>query len=133
MYIDLGDCSYTCQHCGALFWFNKQIKNSNPPTFNLCCKNGRIKLPLLRQIPIVLDELLNYHGGPISRHFQINIRTYNSMFAFTSIGANIETNTINFDGPYIFKISGQVHHLIGSLLPVNNNRPKFAQLYIYDT
>jgi len=55
------------------------------------------------------------------------------MFAFTSFGANIETSTKNSNGPYIFKISGQVHHLIGSLLPVNNNPPRFAQLYIYDT
>ena len=62
-----------------------------------------------------------------------NIRVYNSMFAFTSFGANIQSNINKSSGPYIFKISGQIHHLIGSLLPINNNPPKFAQLYIYDT
>lgn len=36
-------------------------------------------------------------------------------------------------GPPIFKISGQVHHRIGSLLPHNGESPKFIQLYIYDT
>ena len=54
------------------------------------------------------------------------------MFAFTSFGANIELDTKESHGPHIFKISGQIHHLMGSLLPVGNNLPKFAQLYIYD-
>jgi hypothetical protein len=36
-------------------------------------------------------------------------------------------------GPPIFKISGQVHHRIGSLLPPKDETPKFIQLYIYDT
>ena len=31
------------------------------------------------------------------------------------------------------KISGQIHHLMGSLLPTNNDSLKFVQLYIYDT
>ncbi|CAH9106093.1 unnamed protein product, partial [Cuscuta epithymum] len=42
--------------------------------------------------------------------------------------------TINIGGsPPVFKLSGQNYHLIGSLLPVEGNVPKFAQLYIYDT
>lgn len=36
-------------------------------------------------------------------------------------------------GPPIFKICGQVHHCVGSLLPPNGAPPKFIQLYIYDT
>ncbi|XP_029148314.1 uncharacterized protein [Arachis hypogaea] len=32
-----------------------------------------------------------------------------------------------------FLLSGQNYHSIGSLIPSDNNRPKFAQLYIYDT
>jgi hypothetical protein len=32
-----------------------------------------------------------------------------------------------------FKICGQVHHRIGSLLPPDDGPPKFVQLYIYDT
>jgi hypothetical protein len=35
--------------------------------------------------------------------------------------------------PPIFKICGQVHHCIGSLLPPEDGPPKFIQLYIYDT
>ena len=55
------------------------------------------------------------------------------MFAFTSFGENIDSSTSDSHGPYIFKISGQIHHLMGSLLPTDNDSPKFAQLYIYDT
>lgn len=36
-------------------------------------------------------------------------------------------------GPYSFVLSGQNHHLIGSLLPPPGNPPVYAQLYIYDT
>ncbi|KAI9092213.1 hypothetical protein K1719_027713 [Acacia pycnantha] len=36
-------------------------------------------------------------------------------------------------GPYAFVLSGQNHHLIGSLLPPQGNPPVYAQLYIYDT
>ncbi|GKF96939.1 hypothetical protein Tco_0292760, partial [Tanacetum coccineum] len=42
-YKHLGGCDYTCQHCGALFWYEEHIKN-NPrgarPRYNGCC-NGR--------------------------------------------------------------------------------------------
>ena len=55
------------------------------------------------------------------------------MFAFTSFGVNIDSTTGDSHGPYVFKIGGQIHHLMGSLLPIDNNFPKFAKLYIYDT
>ncbi|KAJ3688219.1 hypothetical protein LUZ61_017383 [Rhynchospora tenuis] len=35
-------------------------------------------------------------------------------------------------GPYVFKVSGQLCHLLGSLLPDDDSPPKFAQLYMYD-
>ena len=35
-------------------------------------------------------------------------------------------------GPPMFKIYGQIHHHIGSLLPGDGEPPKFIQLYIYD-
>ncbi|GKF57481.1 hypothetical protein Tco_0171018, partial [Tanacetum coccineum] len=27
-YKHIGNCSYSCQHCGALFWYEERIKNS---------------------------------------------------------------------------------------------------------
>ena len=67
------------------------------------------------------------------KKFMKNIRQYNCLFAFTSMGANIDRSVNDGRGPPIFKISGQVHHRIGSLLPADGSAPKFLQLYIYDT
>ena len=55
------------------------------------------------------------------------------MFAFSSMGGKIDYEIIKKPGPYIFRICGQNHHMIGSLLPIEGETPKFSQLYIYDT
>ncbi|KAJ1266692.1 hypothetical protein BS78_08G171500 [Paspalum vaginatum] len=49
------------------------------------------------------------------------------------MGANIDRSINDGRGPPVFKISGQVHHRIGSLLLADGGPPKFIQLYIYDT
>jgi len=49
------------------------------------------------------------------------------------MGANIDRSMNDGRGPPMFKISGQIHHRIGSILPDHGNPPKFIQLYIYDT
>ncbi|GJT90966.1 hypothetical protein Tco_1079811 [Tanacetum coccineum] len=40
---------------------------------------------------------------------------------------------MDMHGPYVFKISGQLYHWIGSLCPAEGEPPRFLQLYIYDT
>jgi hypothetical protein len=35
-------------------------------------------------------------------------------------------------GPYCFKISGELHHIAGSLLPPEGVIPSYAQIYIHD-
>ncbi|KAH1247727.1 hypothetical protein GmHk_06G017548 [Glycine max] len=54
------------------------------------------------------------------------------MFVFTSPGVKVDTTYNTRRGPLTFRIHGQGHHLIGSLLPMADNSSKFAQLYIYD-
>ena len=49
------------------------------------------------------------------------------------MGANIDQSINNGGGPPVFKICGQIHHRIGSLLPPEDTPPKFIQLYVYDT
>ena len=51
----------------------------------------------------------------------------------TSFGATIDDSVNNGRGPYVFKISGQVYHWIGTMCPTGNDDPRFLQLYIYDT
>lgn len=55
------------------------------------------------------------------------------MFSMTSMGAKVIESINDGRGPYVFKISGQVCHRIGSLMPSEGRRPEYAQLYIYDT
>ncbi|XP_012847965.1 PREDICTED: uncharacterized protein LOC105967922 [Erythranthe guttata] len=55
------------------------------------------------------------------------------IFSFTSLGGKVQTSINNGSGPYTFLFNGQNYHLLGSLLPEEGIRPKFAQLYIFDT
>ena len=48
------------------------------------------------------------------------------------MGGKID-HSINTGGaPPVFRLNGQNHHLIGSLLPVEGAPPKLTQLYVYD-
>ncbi|XP_019258331.1 PREDICTED: uncharacterized protein LOC109236589 [Nicotiana attenuata] len=134
-YWDIGDPTNVCEYCGAYFWFeervNKQYK-SKRPVFNICCNRGKIKLPNPKDPPQILTQLL-FGSGPKSDHFRENIKIYNSMFSFTSMGGKVDVSVNQTRGPRTFKLSGQNYHQIGSLLPPDGSNPKFAQLYIYDT
>nr|XP_043611898.1 uncharacterized protein LOC122583571 [Erigeron canadensis] len=69
-----------------------------------------------------------------NKHFLDNIRAYNQMFSMTSFGARVD-ESVNAagTGPYVFMISGQIFHWIGTLCPTEGEPPRFLQLYIYDT
>lgn len=68
-----------------------------------------------------------------SKEFHLNIRQYNNMFSFTSMGGKVNHALNNGGGPYTFSLSGQNYHTIGNLLPDEGCRPVFSQLYIHDT
>ncbi|KAK1603462.1 hypothetical protein QYE76_037774 [Lolium multiflorum] len=130
--------AYACEKCGALFWYMERSKRSSIrkgqlPLFSGCCLRGKVSLPRFNDWPSPLKELLSYGCGPASAHFHRLIRHYNSLFAFTSMGADVD-RTINSGGaPYIFKMGGCAYHRIGSLLPHGTDSPKFAQLYMVDS
>ena len=94
---------------------------------------GSVKLEFLEQPPEYLKELLNYKGGKNSAKFREQIRAYNSIFAFTSMGAKIDTAINMRLRPYVYKISGQNYHRIRGLIPDQGKQPKFAQLYVHNT
>lgn len=101
--------------------------------FHLCCRGGKVCLPYLKHPPPFLAKLLDPNGDILSKYILKSIRSYNSMFAFTSLGAKIDYGINKGPGPYVFKINGQVHHRIGSLLPEEGESLGYAQLYIVDT
>jgi hypothetical protein len=58
---------------------------------------------------------------------------YNSVLAFTSLGAKVDESVTRGIGPYSFCIQGELYHKIGSLCPIEGQCPQFAQLYIHNT
>ncbi|XP_021992170.2 uncharacterized protein LOC110888986 [Helianthus annuus] len=120
-----------------MVWYaERTIKSLSPPipSFSLCCGEGNVKLPLLQHPPQPLRSLLDYNGEPRSRVFRENIKLLNSIFSFTSTGGKISTELNDGRGPYTYRLNGHNHHRIGTLLPTHpDSRPRFAQLYIYDT
>ncbi|XP_035835338.1 uncharacterized protein LOC110865421 isoform X3 [Helianthus annuus] len=103
-YFDCGDCVCVCQYCSAMFWFAERvvhISRSNHPRYNQCCKSGTVAMPFPLQPPPVIKQLFDDSG------FLERIRLYNSMFAMTSFGADVEENINDGRGPYVFKVSDQ--------------------------
>ncbi|KAL8529179.1 hypothetical protein ACS0TY_006581 [Phlomoides rotata] len=71
-----------------------------------------------------------YSNDEKSKHFMKNIRAYNMMFSFTSIGGKIDRSINNGGAPFVFRLNGANYHQIGSMLPQQEEHPRFSQLYI---
>lgn len=134
-YVDHGDPTFICFECNAKLC-QAEAARGNPQgkkvSYSLCCGNGKVQLPNQPQPPRLLFNLYrNKH--PKSKNFFTNIRAYNMMFSFTSMGGKIDSSINRGRGPYVFRLQGQNCHTIGSLLPTLGSIPRFSQLYIYDT
>ena len=130
LYIDIGDCDYVCEYCNAMFWYSERIKRKchrHKPRYNKCCAGGQVLLQQEPDPPMYIKDIFK------DKHFLDNIRAYNQMFSMTSFGAEIDDSINDGRAPYVFKISGQIHHWIGTICPTNIKEPKFMQLYIFDT
>uniref|UniRef100_A0A2N9FGK8 Helitron helicase-like domain-containing protein n=1 Tax=Fagus sylvatica TaxID=28930 RepID=A0A2N9FGK8_FAGSY len=73
------------------------------PKFRLCCSDGIVHLPLLKDPPPFLARLLGLNGGKVD--YSVN----------------------RGSAPYVFRLNGQNYHKIGSLLPVDGEKPKMAR------
>ncbi|KAF8692406.1 Helitron helicase-like domain at N-terminus, partial [Rhizoctonia solani] len=128
---DLGPMNVRCPKCQAWHWDAERLKG-NTITFGSCCLSGQIGLPPPRCPPRELWEL--YTGRHhLSQNFQKNIQALNAALAFTSFGATSIGKVPTGQGPYIFKIGGEVHHLSGVLDRTSEGQQaQYAQLYLYD-
>lgn len=117
--------------CGMENGINKR-RNAKTPTFTLCCMQGQVKLPLLKDPPDVLKRLLE-GDDKLSKHFQKNLRPYNMVFSFTSLGGKVERSVMKGRGPDMFQVHGENYDLAGSLKPPDGTDAKFGQLWIADT
>ncbi|KAL4349803.1 hypothetical protein AHAS_Ahas10G0078500 [Arachis hypogaea] len=116
-------------------WMHERLTKggaNNTILFAICCMSGKVTLPLLSVLPPLLGVLLD---GDDERalHYQKHIRAFNDIFLFTSMAGKIQYTLNKGSAPPMFVISGQNYHSIGSLMPQQSSKPKFAQLYFYDT
>ncbi|WMV15707.1 hypothetical protein MTR67_009092 [Solanum verrucosum] len=92
-----------------------------PPAF--CCSNGSVQLTS-HEIPIELKNLY-LKNTELSKHFRIYIRTYNNIFAFTSLGVTYDKELAKRNnGIYTFRVQGQMYHFINDLIPTDKKGKK---------
>ncbi|XP_026476422.1 uncharacterized protein LOC113382079 [Ctenocephalides felis] len=116
-FVKIGDMSIICQHCKALKY--------NGESAGLCCAGGKVKLPQLVPPPDPLHSLI-FGMTNDSKHFLSNIQKYNNCFQMTSFGA---THIVQNNFIPTFKVQGQIHHLLGALLPLPDADHQFLQIY----
>ncbi|CAN6801760.1 unnamed protein product, partial [Brassica oleracea] len=115
-YVDEGNPTFKCEYCKAKMWYGERLdrktRSKKKPIFLLCCGQGQVKLPTLRESPLAIKQLL-YGKDEKSRYYQKKLRALNMLFSFTSLG-------------------GKNYHLMGSMKPDIGDSAKFLQLYIVD-
>jgi hypothetical protein len=128
----LGEMTTMCGKCNALHFLDERAASSScaNPQFTLCCAQGKVTLPPLTPPPEPLRRLLASNETDV-KDFRQHIRFYNSAFAFTSMGANLDTSVAQ-PGNYTYRLRSELYHRMGSLLPQPGEVRKFAQLYISD-
>ena len=87
---DLGHMNQICSYCDAKFWMDEKNKKSIQisPTFTVCCADGKVKLaPLLKPSPYLMNMYTSLE--PEANSFRRNARSYNSLLACISFGANV--------------------------------------------
>jgi len=109
---------FAVRKCGSKNdWQSRQTTQ-----FFLCCENGKVLLPNLPATPQKLEVLLtNKESNAVK--FRDQIHMYNSVLAFTSLGAKVDESVTRGPGPYSFRIQGELYHKIGSLCPTEGQRP----------
>ena len=115
MRFSLGSINVICPECGALHFESEKLTASTHhiKKFGLCCLQGKVKLPDLRDPPEQMLHLLRHvNNAPI----QEKICQYNSAFAFTSVGVKLDESITWSSGPYAFKIHSGLYHRSGALV-----------------
>ncbi|KAI5409892.1 hypothetical protein KIW84_055374 [Lathyrus oleraceus] len=115
---------FTYRHCNARL-FHHESRDT-------CCNGGKVSFSRV-DAPIELQQLF-LDGSAEGKHFRQHIRSYNHVLSFTSIGVHVDENILaSGRGIYTFRAQGAFYHNIGGFYPNEGVRPRFLQLYIYDT
>jgi hypothetical protein len=113
-----------CQFCQAVKWKDETAKS--------CCRSGKVVLAPLAEPTQDFKQLFE---DPL---FLVKIRSYNSIFAFTSVSVSLTENARideQLANPrevvYTFRVQETICHRVGTLLPIESATPSFAQLYVF--
>ena len=126
---DLGRMNAERSSCGALHWTDERLARTSitkPKKFGTCCRQGKVRLPLLQDPPLILRQLLEGNNAR-AKEFQMNIRQHNASNAFTSLGAKVDNSILQGNAPYCFRIHRE--------LPFYQNQEEKLHMrnYIYMT
>ena len=114
----------SCIHCNARLFYHESL--------DMCCSGGKISFPQVNAPQELLEIFMD--SSAEGNHFRKHIRCYNHIFSFTSCGVHIDERLATTGhGIYTFRAQGAIYHNIGGFYPEQDSRPRFLQLYIYDT
>ncbi|KAI0764474.1 hypothetical protein BC629DRAFT_919456 [Irpex lacteus] len=126
-----GAMNILCSHCNALHWLAERTSSSvTRPEFGVCCHHGQVQLDPLPPPPELANLLMN--TGLQGQEFREHIRQYNAALSFMSFNVN-EQHIASGRGFWVFKMGYQLYHASVSLLPLDEQRPHYAQLFFYDS
>jgi hypothetical protein len=123
----LGKLDVKCVHCGSLFFKIEQKRAL--AEFDQCCNFGHVKLEMPKYSKVLLS-LLN-GNSPEAQNFRKFIRNYNNGFAMASLSAKLDVPHGN--GPYCYRIHGQMYHLLAPMSAEPGKQPMNIQLYFLDS
>ena len=113
-----------CKYCGAKRFYLESL--------SFCCYNGQVRLAPTEMLP----ELLKLYTANTEDAIECRecIRSYNNMFAFTSLGVHYDKDLSRRNrGIYTFRVQGQMYHFMNPLSPSHGQPPSNVQLYFFDT
>ncbi len=131
---DCGSMIETCALCSAKFWLREALiqtqRFDRQSEYALCCGRRKLNIPPLPAPPKEIQHLW-VENTTEAKHFRERINVFNSSLAMASMGCS--RSELTGRGPPVFKVHGVMYHRTGTLFPDEDNTPKFAQMYIYDT
>ena len=86
-----GDPSRVCSHCGSRNFAGELIGTGRRAHFTICCHNGKASGLRHRPFPEPPEEFVELLTATTraGRLFRERVRSYNSAFAFLSVGADV--------------------------------------------
>ncbi|KAK9079763.1 hypothetical protein SSX86_001436 [Deinandra increscens subsp. villosa] len=112
-------CDQIYEFCSASFWFHERLKSgpmNERPKYATCCKSGKVRIKYPVNPPSTITEIFS------NRTFLRWVRSYDSMFAMTALGATIDESkqTVAITGeengnaqgkPLLEQCPGQQHQI----------------------